>query len=154
MDIIKLKNLKYLSNHSSLSEIHRNLDSGICGNTLIELDNGHSIRLKNIEINDQLKFGERVIGLVEIDATNLCEVKKYSWDNFTLIGAPNLQINDIDLGNFNTLQMTGKKLLKPSKLYHLLTDTGHFTIDGRVISDYNAAMENILDIREKLFALF
>ena len=34
------------------------------------------------------------------------------------------------------------------------TDTGFFNIDGHKLRDYNSAMENILDIRDKLFALF
>ena len=40
------------------------------------------------------------------------------------------------------------------KLYHILTDSGFFTIDGHKLRDYNSAIENILDIRDKLFALF
>ena len=154
IDIIKLKNLEYLQNDSSLSEIHQYLESGIDGSTMIELDNGQSIKLKNIQINDQLYFGERVIGLVEIDTKNICSIKKYLFKNFSIIGAPNLHFNDSDLGNFNTLNIQGEEVYKPKKLYHLLTDTGYFTIDGHKLRDYNAGIENILDIRDKLFALF
>ena len=49
LDIMKLKNLNYLNNNSSLSEIHKKLESGILGNTMIELDNGQSVKLKNIK---------------------------------------------------------------------------------------------------------
>ena len=154
IDIIKLKNLRYLSKNASLSEIHQNLESGIHGDTCLELDDGHSIKIKDIKLNDQLKFGERVIGLVEIDTCGICNVKKYSWKQFSLIGAPNLHINDTDLGNFNTLHISGNECSKPDKLYHLLTDTNHFSINGIKIRDYNSAIENILDVRDKLFALF
>ena len=34
-------------------------------------------------------------------------------------------------------------------LYHLITDTKTFHIDNVEVYDYNAAIENILDMREK-----
>ena len=67
---------------------------------------------------------------------------------------PNIHFNDTDLGNFNTLNIHGDEVQKPQKLYHLITNTGNFTINGYKIRDYNAGIENILDIRDKLFALF
>ena len=154
IDIIKLKNLKFLSNQSSLADIHKYLESGIDGNVLIEVENGQSIKLKDIKLNEQLKFNERVIGLVEIDTKNIEAVKKYKFNNFSIIGAPNIHFNDTDLGNFNTLNISGQTVKKPDKLYHLITDTGYFTINGIKLRDYNSAIENILDIRQKLFALF
>ena len=66
----------------------------------------------------------------------------------------NIHFKDIDLGNFNTLKLQADEVKKPKKLYHILTDTGFFTVDGHKLRDYNSAIENILDIRDKLFALF
>jgi len=153
IDIIKLKNLNYLSNKSSISDIHKYLESGLDGNVLIELENGLSVKLKDLHINDQLKFNERVIGLVEIDTKNI-PVEKYTFDNFNIIGGPNIRFKDSDLGISNTLNITGKKIEKPKKLYHIITDTGEFTIDSIKIKDYNSAIEDILDMRDKLFDLF
>ena len=153
VDIIKLKNLKYLSNKSSMSDIHKYLESGIDGNTLIELENGLSVKLKDLKINDQLYFNERVIGLVEIDTKNI-EVQKYKLNDFTIIGGPNIRFKDADLGISNTLNIRGKNIKKPEKLYHILTDSGEFTIDSIRVKDYNSAIEDILDLREKLFDLF
>ena len=65
LDIIKLKNLHYLDNNSSMADIHKNLESGLDGNIMIELESGNSIKLKNIQVNDQLYSGERIIGVVE-----------------------------------------------------------------------------------------
>jgi len=153
-DIIKLKNLNYINNNSSLSDIHKYLESGIDGNTLIDLENGQSIKLKNIKLNDQLYSGERVLGIVEIDTKNISAVKKYTFKQLSIIGSPNIHFKDSDLGIFNTLHKDGEIIEKPNKLYHLITNTGKFNINGRTIKDYNAAMEDILDIRDKLFALF
>ena len=154
IDIMKLKNLNYLNNNSSLREVHKKLESGVLGSTMIELDNGQSVELKNIKVNDQLYFGERVLAIVEIDTKDIDKVKKYNFENFSITGGPNIHFNDPDLGNFNTLNIQGEHIEKPKKLYHLITDTGHFTINGYKIRDYNSAIENILDIRNKLFALF
>ena len=154
IDIIKLKNLHYLANNSSLSDIHKNLESGLDGNIMIELESGNSVKLKNIKINDQLYSGERVIGIVKIDTKNIYAVRKYKFKDFEIIGAPNIHFKDVDLGNFNTLKLQADIVDKPSRLYHILTDTGFLNIDGHKLRDYNSAIENILDIRDKLFALF
>lgn len=153
IDIIKLKNLNYLSNKSSMSDIHKYLESGLDGDILIELENGLSVKLKDLQINDQLKFYERVIGLVEIDTKNI-SVEKYNFDNFNIIGGPNIRVKDSNLGISNTLNIKGKNIEKPKKLYHIITDTGEFTIDSIKIKDYNSAIEDILDMRDKLFDLF
>jgi hypothetical protein len=154
VDIIKLKNLHYLDNNCSLSDIHKNLESGLDGNINIELENGQSVKLKDIQLNDQLYSGERIIGVVQIDTKDIYAVKKYKFKEFEIIGAPNIHFKDVDLGNFNTLKIEGVEVEKPALLYHILTDTGFFNIDGHKLRDYNSAIENILDIRDKLFALF
>jgi hypothetical protein len=154
IDILKLKNLNYLAKNAPLSHIHKYLESGLDGNTLIELEDGRSIKLKNVSLNDQLKFNERVIGLVKIETQDLEHVKYYTFDSFNIIGSSNIHINDSELGCFNTLSINGKKIKKPSHLYHLITDTGEFTIHGITFKDYDSGIENILDIRDKLFALF
>tara|TARA_B100000963_G_scaffold50553_1_gene38712 strand:- start:1409 stop:2995 length:1587 start_codon:yes stop_codon:yes gene_type:complete len=153
IDVIKLKNLDYLHTYSPLSDIHRYLESGIDGNSLIELEDGNDIKLKNIQINDVLRGGERVIAKVEIDTKNISYIRKYKFGDFEIIGAPNIHICDTDLGNFNTLDKFGKVLTDKEKLYHLITDTGFFMVNGFKIRDYNSAIENILDVRDKLYAL-
>ena len=82
------------------------------------------------------------------------QLKNYIFKDFQIIGAPNIHFKDSDLGNFNTLKLDADIVDKPDKLYHILTDTGFFNVNGHKLRDYNAAIENILDIRDKLFALF
>jgi len=154
LDIIKLKNMRYLRKNSSMTDIHKNLESGIDGNTLIELENGNSVKIKHIKINDQLYFGERVIGLVKIETKDIASIKQYNLKNLEIIGAPNLHFKDSDLGILNTLNTTGKEVPKPKYLYHILTDSGYFMLNGYKMRDYNSAIENILDIKDKLFAMF
>ena len=96
---------------------------------------------------------KELLALVEIDTKNIAYVRKYKFGDFEITGAPNIHICDTDLGNFNTLDKFGKVLQGPEKLYHLITDTGFFMVNGFKIRDYNSAIENILDVRDKLYAL-
>jgi hypothetical protein len=137
-----------------LADIHKYLESGLDGNIMVEIENGQSVKLKKLQLNDQLYSGERITGIVQIDTKNIYAVKKYTFEDFNIIGGPNIHFKDINLGNFNTLNLEGKNITKPKKLYHIITDTGVFNIDGYKLKDYNSAIENILDIRDKLFALF
>lgn len=153
IDVIKLKNFNYLKPNSSLGDIHKFLESGIDGESLIELDEGNEIKLKDVQVNDVLRGGERVFATVEIDTKNIAYVRHYEFNGFKIVGAPNLHICDADLGNFNTLSKFGKVISAPKKLYHLITDNGFFIVNGIRIRDYNSAIENILDIRDKIYAL-
>ena len=135
---------KHLPAVPSLSNIHAYMDGGFVGNTLIELEDGRSIPIKDIVVNDQLKFGERVLGVVKIEGRTVSAIKKYTVNGKHFIGGPNLRINDKDLGVQSTLEMTGVPIQKPHTLYHILTDTKFFTINGIQFFDYNGALEYLL----------
>ena len=129
--------------------IHKHIDSGLHSDTLIELEDGRSIKIKDICVNDILKYGERVIGTVKIDASDM-KIFNHSIHENKIIGTANLQVYNSDLGIFNnTLEETiySEEVLKnkPTVLYHLLTDTCDFTADNLNIFDYNGAIESFLD---------
>ena len=108
-------------------------------------------------MNDQLRFGERILGVVKIDTKNLSRVNQYRIKNKTIIGGPNLWINDNDLGKFSTLGLDSESVEKPRQLYQILTDTGTFTIEGIQFMDYNSAIEQIMgdewSMDESLFSV-
>ena len=62
------------------SEVTLVLDGGFEENTSIEMFDGHSVKIKDIRVNDVLKYGERVVGIVEIKADDL-DIKNYSLEN-------------------------------------------------------------------------
>ena len=98
LDELKQKCEKYLPNKFELTYIHKYLDGGFVENTKIELQDGHNVNIKDVEVNDILRFGERVTGIVKIKADDL-EIKKYNLENGNyIIGGPNIQICDSDLG--------------------------------------------------------
>ena len=130
------------------------MDGGFTENTQIELEDGQSIPIKDIAVGDQLRFGERVLGTVEIDARDLSAVKSYDIKGYTFCGGPNIRIEDNDLGNKSTLDMDGTRIKTPPRLYHLVTDTKLIMINGIRFCDYNGGLEKILWPNEFLPASF
>ena len=130
-------------------DIHKYIDSGLHGNTLVELEDGRSINIKDIQVNDILKYGERVVGTVKINGSDI-KLFKHNVNDDIITGSANLQIYNPDLGIFNnTLEQTiySEEVVKdkPEILYHLLTDTCDFSVNNLNIFDYNGAIESFLD---------
>ena len=145
LDELKQKCEKYLPNKFELTYIHKYLDGGFVENTKIELQDGHNVNIKDVEVNDILRFGERVTGIVKIKADDL-EIKKYNLENGNyIIGGPNIQICDSDLGMVNSLDMYGDKV-DTKYIYHLTTDNSTFYINGTKYYDYNSCIDKFLDL--------
>jgi hypothetical protein len=159
LDFVELKNLAstFIPFNSPTSGIHSYLEGGFDKSTNIELEDGRSISISKIKVNDQLRFGERVLGVVKIDASSLSTVKQYKIKNKTIIGGTNLWINDNDLGKFSTLGLDSDSVEKPKYLYQILTDSGNFTVEGIQFMDYNSAIEQIMgdawSMDESLFSI-
>jgi len=145
IDEIKQKCNKYLPKLFELHNIHKYLDGGFTENTKIELQDGHNVNINEIEVNDVLRFGERVIGIVKIKADDL-ETKQIMIDKRNSIqGGPNLQICDPDLGMMSILDMYGERI-KVKYVYHLITDKKTFHINGVRYYDYNSCIDKYLDL--------
>jgi|TARA_B110000285_G_scaffold206942_1_gene245907 hypothetical protein len=142
---IKNKCNKYLPKKFELKHIHEYLDGGFSEDTQIELLDGHCINIKDVRVNDVLRFGERVVGIVKINGFDL-DTKIYHLENNQFIkGGPNLQICDSDLGIINTLDIHGETI-KLEHVYNLITDTKTFTISGVKFYDYNSCLDKFLDL--------
>jgi hypothetical protein len=147
MDIVTLRQemKDHLPDRFHLKDIHKFLESGLHPNTLIELEDGRSIPIKEIQVNDQLRFGEQVLGIVEINGKDVDKVKEYEINGFKFIGSSNLRMYSQDLGGcISTLDMGGIPVKKPKKLYHIITDSKFFRINGTIFLDYNGGLETIL----------
>ena len=128
----------------SQNNIHKYLEVGIDGETKIELEDGRSTLLRNVEVNDQLKNGERVLGIVRIDSKNVNNIQKYNIGNAPIICTPNNKINIKDLGNISLLNIYGEKIKDNIELFQLITDTKTYTINGVKFLDYNGGLEPTL----------
>jgi hypothetical protein len=136
-------------------EIHRELDGGFVGSTLISLHNGESKCIQNIAIGDKLLGGEEVYGIVKINGANLSHQYKFILGkDFVVEGGPNLVLSN---SNWNsTLGFSNKVEIekKHNVLWHLLTDKKTFTIGKHVFYDYNAAIDLFLEKNdEKLLSM-
>ena len=140
-DDINDKDIAELKKFGNPQEIFKILDGGFSGETLIEQYDGIFLPIKDIIVNDILKNGVKVIGIVRVNGNNIDNIQKYEINKTEFIGGSNLQIIDEHLGNFSTLNVTGEKVKTPEILYHLITDTKSFQVGNIKFRDYNAAME-------------
>lgn len=141
---INCSNKGILPHNFNKKDINTYLNNGFHEDTKIDLDDGRSLSIKDIEVNDVLRFGEKVIGVIQIDATRINGVYEYYLDNKVILKcSKNIEINN-NLGNINTNTLEGNEILHVSTLYHLLTDKKSFYINGINVQDYNSGIEKYL----------
>lgn len=129
--------------------LHEYLESGFAGDTLITLNTNEERKINEININDILVNGEKVIGLVKIDASDIV-VYEYNYNNKVFKSANNNQIFDLNLGISNLFCHTKTPIKYKTKyLYHILTDKNTLTISDVVFFDYNVAIDGFLKEENK-----
>jgi hypothetical protein len=149
-----------LVNSTDSSNIHRYLDGGFFGDTIITMFDGSNKQIKDIQVGDKLNHGENVFGLVEIDSTTIDYVSLYDLGPMRVFkGGPNLNICDKSLNFTSTLDLDknrSKVILNrhSDKIYHLLTDTESFYLSDLKFYHYNSNIELFLDrYHEKLLSM-
>ena len=135
---------KHLLKIAKPADIHKYMDGGFVGATLIKLEDGREIPIKDIIVNDRLWSGETVMGTVEIDTSAIDSIKRFKLKGKHFTGGPNLRTNDKDLGIQSTLDVAGVRVGTPDRLYHIITDSKSLTVNGIRFFDYNGALEPIL----------
>jgi hypothetical protein len=146
--LAKITKNAFKNNLPANFDIHAYLDSGIKGGTgsLVELADGRMISIDQVEVNQKLKGGERVLGTVIIDAQNL-EGGIYTYRS--VIG------QEIQCSQNLYIALDGLSEKEPSVLntntnekylYQLLTTTGKFTINGIIVGDYNSGIDQYLNL--------
>lgn len=138
-------NCPFVPEQLQKNNIHKYLDNGLDGNTLIELEIGTQTKIKDIEIDDILKFGERVLGTIKIDSKHLHWVNEYRIENNTLRCSANILVGTNPSEKTNTSYLEGTPIDGETELYQLITDKGIYYINDIAISDYNAGIEKYLD---------
>uniref|UniRef100_A0A6C0LBP5 Vint domain-containing protein n=1 Tax=viral metagenome TaxID=1070528 RepID=A0A6C0LBP5_9ZZZZ len=143
--------------HENNAWIHTYLDGGFASHTLVTLQNEQKVCISDICIGDVLEQGEIVRGIVEIDGKLLLAQYRYNLgkkregkgkedhedqdeENCIIEGGPNLRF-------YGTLENEYFRETIPKKeiLYHLLTDTGTFSIQHLVFCHYNSTLELFLE---------
>jgi hypothetical protein len=124
--------------------IHRYLDVGFHEDTIIDLNNNTSKKIKDIQINDVLLSGGKVYGIVEIETTEMatpfCVEKSKSKQLSSVSYKPKMDIlnEDVNEGCKQTELSLG------NKLYHLLTTNKNFSSNNTIIPDYNDHIDKLL----------
>lgn len=146
LDELSINAKKYVPGTFTLKDIHKYLDGGFVYDTQIELQDGHSKNIEDVQVNDILRFDERVIGVVKIEAKDL-SVKRYNLENNVVVeGGPNLNICDADLGIISTLDLYGENI-ECDYVYHLITDKRTFIVNGVKYYDYNSCIDKFLETK-------
>ena len=140
---------KHLPRHMTLKkieDIYSTLESGLHPDTPIELDTGMSVPLHKIQLNNQLKGGIIVTGLVKSINKDIL-LYSHKLNNIECIGTHNisyikddtihcqLQTSLISNANLSTQLYSGKYL------HHIITDKGYFYLNDTMIKDYYYGME-------------
>ena len=125
-----------------------NLNGGFVKDTKIELQNGTTKNIQDIEVGDILVNNIQVYGCVRVK--NL-PTKIFKLNNKTFIGGPNIQGYELSLGDFTTLQIENNDYEYKEDLYHLLTDKDYFMINNIKFYDYNSCLDKFLNNPKKYY---
>jgi hypothetical protein len=126
-------------------DVHHHLECGIAGGSMVELDDGRSVDIREVDVNDVLRFGETVLGVVELDGQHVVDVQARVIDaDRRLTCTGNVLILDHEMGAVNSHRVSGPDVSDAAALYHLVTDSGSFVVDGVRVGDYNVGLEQHL----------
>jgi len=131
--------------------IHEYLDGGFIEGTQIELFNGNHKNIEDVEVNDVLKNGDKVLTTVKLDAKELIGIYEYCFQDKVITGGPNLQIDDKYLGSIDTTKIKGIKIKHPEFIYNLVTDKNTFYVNNIRFCDYNSSTDKYLKNRSDYY---
>ena len=145
MDLATLRHMiEELPNERGSTYIHKFLEPGLLADTKIELEDGRSVKISDIQINDQLRFGERVLGIVKINGYSVASTKIYNLDDTKLIGTNNLKMLSKDSGVIELCKFDNQEIDNQKFLYNLITDTGTFMVNNIKLLDYHGGIQSLL----------
>lgn len=130
--------------------INQYLEGGFSKNTELNLEDGHTKKIKDIEVGDILSNGELVLGKIEIDANNISYLKKFETNNKEIIMGPNIQIFNKEHGIARILDVEELVENKEKILYNIITESCRFNIENTTFLDYNSNMDSFLEKETKL----
>lgn len=138
-----MNNCDFLPYDFSKQDIHTYLDGGLHPDTLIELEDGRSVKIKDIDVNDILYTEDYVTGIVKINTDDI-----EGFCNIEINGEKILSCNkNIEIINDNLgsdLEITSEIVKPPPISYHLITSNGSFKVGDLTIGDYNRCLDRHL----------
>jgi hypothetical protein len=146
--------MKYIPHIQNLEEIHEHFDGGFSAFTKIKKLDGTFINITDIKVGDILDENIKVLGVVEIDNSDLKHSYVYNLGNERVFeGGYNLRICDKIL---DEKFYKNRAILQKSepKLYHLITEQKIFYVNDVKFYHYDSNVELFLDkYRGKLLSM-
>ena len=127
-----------------IQDIHTYMNAGIHESMTVPLYNINiSKKISEIQVDDILMNGEKVLATVKIDSK---QVYEYSFEyGSEFVSTNSIHIYKNRFGPILKCKSVKKPSVKqPDYLYHLITDKGVFTCNSIVVKDYNSYIETYL----------
>ena len=138
------KNCDFIPFNFDKTNIHYYLDGGLHPDTNIDLEDGRSIKISDVDVNDILYTGEHVKGIVKIDTNDVNEYNRIIIDDEEMLKCnKNVELSINNLGS-DLESISFEEIEPPQYSYHLITDTGYFNVNGIRIGDYNRCIDRYL----------
>ena len=138
------KNCSFIPSNFDKNNIHYYLDGGLHPNTSVDLEDGRSVKINEIDVNDILYNGEHVTGIVKIDTRDIHEYNELIINGENILSCnKNVELTVDNLGS-DLEYVELNEIDPPDYSYHLITDTGYFNINGIRIGDYNRCIDRYL----------
>ena len=129
----ELTELLYRIDSNETADIHKYYDGGFFPDTKVEMENGESREISNLEIGTILKDGVKVVGLVDILTKNLGGT----------MGIHGINLHTVFVNERANLEKVSDGD-KKKNLRHLITDKKYFYVDGVKYFHYNSQVELFL----------
>ena len=121
---------------------------GFHEDTELKLLNGCKIKIKDIKVYDVLDDNTKVLGVVEIDTSELEPLLIKDINTHSIICSKNI-LHYNSLGKISTVENTRGTILgqvrNSKKVYHLLTDTNYFYVNFLKFYDYDYLIDYYLE---------
>jgi len=147
----------FLPDGFNYKDIHTYLDSGFHSTTKVKLQNGLSVPICDIKVNDVLDdganvMGANVVGIIKIAGHDITQYKHTFINNSVICGTKNIHTDDVNLGIINCMNsenvhsepMQSEPMQSEPILYHLLTDKKYFIANNIKVNDYNYGIDAYL----------
>lgn len=152
----------FLPDGFNYKDIHTHLDSGFHSTTKVKLQNGLSVPICEIKVNDVLDdganvmganvmgtnvMGTNVMGIIKIAGHDITQYKHTFINNSVICGTKNIHTDDVNLGIINCMNsenVHSETIQSETILYHLLTDKKYFIANNIKVNDYNYGIDAYL----------
>lgn len=136
----------YLPESFTYADIHTYLETGFHPNTTVTLSNGFLIPISEVEINDTLENGAKVLGIIRLQGQDIKQYKHVFGKAGFLRGSKNIHVDDTNLGIINCMDIDSEHAHSTPVLYHLLTDSKFFIANNIRVHDYNYGIDAYLNM--------